>query len=502
MAKQYVPSSPRKSHKSASSRGKSVRAPRLGKRSGGRATAVKKAGVKARARGAAEGLRARPTARDGFQNYEANFISVLPLLRSFDAIEADIAAAGNGGATQASAGQIASIEWHMLQGDTQFRAGHYSAAGEEFRTARALIYQILYPPFDVPPFICGLDIALPLSAAIERDLMTVSAKMADSIRPLGSDSRPVWSQSSVAIPETLLPFTTTGFREALGKEQTLELAGAQGVALMMENKPEAAIDVMQGALTAAATGPGTVDPTMTAALELNVAAAYLQRDDHRQATTFAQNALRRFQAARDLVGQAQAQHLLALSARKAGDTAKSDELLTQAQNTLRLASLPPGPILREPLPRGAAGQTCISGDYSASTSDSSQHRAAARGHRCAPARSAERDREQRDRIVHLARPGSERRLGLDCIHGRRPETTAGEALEIGHPRRTEDGVLQYRRRCGAHVCQPNERSLLPASGGEESQRAGLHFDRSHLDRGLARAPLRLRPAGEDWRLLP
>ncbi len=272
-----------------------------------------------------------------FKDYDANFASVLPKLRLREDIVADLGASASGQATTVTQSMLAEIELHIKDGDDYYRRRQFDPALREFKQARALIYKTLHPDFDVGSYLGRKDIALPLSAAIENSLLEVSVRITDVIRPPAPEPRPVWRDARDVIPEVLKPLTATGFRESVGIEEVLQVASAQGVSLLNENKAEAAIDLMEDAL-ARASAPGLqVDPALTAALNLNLSAAYLQLANTPRATALANAALERFRAGKDVVGQAQALHLAGASAHKAGDAAKAKELLTQAADILKQA---------------------------------------------------------------------------------------------------------------------------------------------------------------------
>lgn len=78
-------------------------------------------------------------------NYEPNFAPVLPALRPRDVILADLTLSSTASATEDSKAKIAEVELHIRDGTEHYRFGRYEAALSEFKTARALIYNLLYP---------------------------------------------------------------------------------------------------------------------------------------------------------------------------------------------------------------------------------------------------------------------------------------------------------------------------------------------------------------------
>jgi hypothetical protein len=283
--------------------------------------------------------------------YELSFGSVLPVMRRAEDILVDLSVAGR--ATEISKAKIAEIELLIRDGDSLFRQREYDAALNKFRKARAAIYQLLHPEFDVTSFVGRKDVALPQSEALEKSLLDLSARIIDTLRPPSLDPRPIWRDSRDVIPAELKRYTTYGFRESVGIEETIQRASTQGVSLLNDGKPEAAIDIMEDALSRA-TAPGVqADQALTAALELNLSAAHVQGGDLQKATGFATKALERFRGNKDLVGQAQALHMIGVSKQKAGDATGAKQSFTQAATTFKEASgvsaTVPGPVLG-PLP--------------------------------------------------------------------------------------------------------------------------------------------------------
>ena len=263
-------------------------------------------------------------------NFESSFVSVLPRMRSFSEIDADLAVASSG-ATGASKAMIARIESHIHQGDDLYTRRQYLGALNEFKQARAMIYSILYPDFHVGGYLRGKELMLPLSPAIEKSLMDASVRLTDAIRPLDITPQPVIRREmQEQVPDSLKPMVTVGFRESK-PDEIAQLATSQGVSLLQDQKPQAAADVMEDALARAG---AQLNPALKAALQLNIAAAHLQSGDTQNGSKFAGLALEQFKAAQDPVGQAQALHLSGVSLQKSGNTAAAKPLFQQASDLL------------------------------------------------------------------------------------------------------------------------------------------------------------------------
>lgn len=274
-----------------------------------------------------------------FRPYDANFISVLPKMRASEDILADINLAASGRATDLNTSNVAKIEMMIKTGDALYRRRQYEPALDQFRRARGEIYSLLYPGFDASAHLLQKDVALPVSQALENGLLTLSGTLANAIRPTEIEPKSrLRANLSDRLPDTLARFTRTGFRESVTGDETLQAAAAEGVALLNDNKPEAAIDLMLDALGRPGTPNQPPDVALTAALHLNLATAYLQTSDAPRATKMANKALKLFRTAKDTVGEAQALHASAIAAQRAGDAAKAKKLFTQAAETLKQAS--------------------------------------------------------------------------------------------------------------------------------------------------------------------
>ncbi|HVB25310.1 MAG TPA: tetratricopeptide repeat protein [Ktedonobacteraceae bacterium] len=276
-----------------------------------------------------------------FKAYDASFASVLPRLRARLDIVADLDRSVSGGATDSARGMIAEIELHISDGDNFYKRKQYDSALNEFKKARALIYKALHPQFDVSAYIGRKDVVLPVSKAIEDSLLDVSLRIADVIRPAALESGPIFKQNGLdSMPQALQTYMATGFREAVSLDESLQLASAGGVALLNDNKPEAAVRLMEEALISARAANAHSDPILTAALELNLSGAYLQLANPQKATELAAASLEHFKRSGDQVGQAQALHLSAMSAQKNGETDRAKQLFAQAANILTKLSAP------------------------------------------------------------------------------------------------------------------------------------------------------------------
>jgi tetratricopeptide (TPR) repeat protein len=278
--------------------------------------------------------------------YEATFASVLPQQRLRSSILADLNYLNPGKATDASIAQIAKIELHIKNASDLFRTNQYNGALDEYKQARASIYKILYPGFDVKATLGRKDILLPISAVLEQELINSSIRIGEIIKPLEALDNSIYTKVDNGMPDHLKSFTETGFKEANHIAEMVENASAQGVALMQDDKPEAAINMMEDVLKQTSLQNEVLEPTLAGALQLNLAAAYIQVSNMEKASSFANESLKSFETGKDSVGQAQALHMMGVSASKTGDAAKSKEFLDKASSLLEVKQ----PLLQDVAP--------------------------------------------------------------------------------------------------------------------------------------------------------
>ena len=274
-------------------------------------------------------------------DFQFSFTPVSPLLRSDAEITADLS--GPGGATGATRAAIAAVESHIANGDSLGGQGQYSGALSEYALARAAIYQLLYPGFDANAYSRSVAASLPVSPDLETALVSASARLVDVMRPLTVPTPPVTrSFSTAAIPADLQSFTATGFRESVAADQGIQAAAAQAAALLADQKPEAAIDLLSATLAQITAGPSVFDPRLRAALELNLSAAYLQSGNPAAAAAPANAAAGLFKSAGDVVGEAQAIHLSGISAIQQGNATAGQQQLQTAASLLKSLPGPAG----------------------------------------------------------------------------------------------------------------------------------------------------------------
>jgi hypothetical protein len=265
--------------------------------------------------------------------YEASFTSVIPQLRQKESILADLKLANSGKASDASRAQIAEIELHIKNGQEFCLQNQYNSALLEFKRARGLIYKILYPNFDVSASIGRIDVLLPVSKGLEDIIIGTSIKIGDIIKPLETESKIVYNSLDNSFPDSLKAYMSTGFKEENALREFIELISLQAVSLLHDQNPTAAIGLMEEVLTQTRQEQ-RLDPELSSALQLNLAAAYMQVSNLEQASKFARASLIDFEKTNDTIGQAQALHILGVSASNKGDNKAATELLDKASGLM------------------------------------------------------------------------------------------------------------------------------------------------------------------------
>ena len=273
-----------------------------------------------------------------FKNYDANFSAVLPRMRSVAEISADVELWRSGRATDLTRSQVASIELQIRTADDLYQRRQYEPALQQFRQARASIYALLYPGFNTHAYGIAKDRLLPVSTVIENSLIDLSLRLTDSMRPLMIESMPLTRMvATEAVPEPLVQFMQTGFRESQNADEFLQAAAAQGVSLLKDGKPEAAIEVMSQAIDHRNSN-GTPDQSMLAAIHLNLASAFVQSANPEKAIESARTARKLFRSTRDGIGLAQALHGEAIATQRTGNTEAARQLFSKAAETLNEAT--------------------------------------------------------------------------------------------------------------------------------------------------------------------
>ena len=272
-----------------------------------------------------------------FENYVANFSAVLPRMRSVAAISADVELWRSGRATDITRGQIAAIELQIKVADDLYQRRQYDPALQQFRQARASIYALLYPAFNISAYANAKDRLLPVSKVMETSLIDLSLRITDSMRPLTIESIPLTRMvATESVPQPLVQFMQTGFREFQNADELLQAAAAHGVALVNDGKPEAAIELMSQALDAK-NSSGTPDRALLAAVNLNIASALVQAGTPEKAIGLARTAQKLFRSTQDGIGFAQALHGEAVATQRAGDASGAEKLFSQAAESLTAA---------------------------------------------------------------------------------------------------------------------------------------------------------------------
>lgn len=268
-----------------------------------------------------------------FGNYEMVLASALPLLRPVEEIVADLELAGNSGPSR----QVAEIELRIAEGEELARQRKYRAALNKFKTARGLVYKILYPGFDVGAYVGGrVSQLLPLTAQLEENLLSATVALLDMNRPAKVATDNVLGVATPTIAKEVAGHTLTGYREAVGTESTIQRASEQALSLIRDAKPEAAVALLTATLREAE--GQRVAPPLAAALQLNLAAARTQAGDAGGGVEAAKTAQASFKRAEDGVGQAQALHAIGVAQQQLGETEAAKRSLAQAAELLQKAT--------------------------------------------------------------------------------------------------------------------------------------------------------------------
>lgn len=262
-----------------------------------------------------------------FQEYEKVLAATLPSMRSIDTITTDIDRDGSG-----TNGTVAAIELYIKLGDQAYRRKKYDNALYNYKKARAQIYKLLYPKFNVDSYASNLrHVLLPVSNALESGIINASLQILDVIRPQVVEAESLLGISKENIAKDVSEFEKIGFQESVDIEGTLQRASDEGIALMQEDKFGAAIGVMESSLALA---NNNTDPSLLAALQLNLAGAQMQVGQVAEAQKTAILSTKNFAKAKDSIGQAQAIHMTAITENKLGNKDVAQRLFKKAADLL------------------------------------------------------------------------------------------------------------------------------------------------------------------------
>lgn len=268
-----------------------------------------------------------------FNNYEMVLSSVWAKPRAIDAILADLANLSDTDLEH----RVAEIELRIAEGDELARGRQYDGALNKYKSARGLIYKILYPGFNVSAYANRrMDLALPLNEKIEASLLEATASMVDINRPKNVPTSPVVDVNAPRIDRRTGIYNQDGYREIVGIEETIQQASEQAVTLLGDGKAAAAVRLLDSTL--AQTRGQRVEAALLGTLTLNLAAAQIGSGQNETAVKTAALARRRFSGAKDGVGQAQAMHLQAIGLLAQGNRESADKMFKAAAAQLAKAS--------------------------------------------------------------------------------------------------------------------------------------------------------------------
>jgi hypothetical protein len=285
-----------------------------------------------------------------FKNYEMVLASALPTMRPIGAIVADLEVVGSGPTST----QVAAVELCIAEGEALARQGKHQAALDQFKTARGLIYQILYPGFDVTAYVGSrVTTLLPLTAAIEKSLLAATVALLDVNRPAEVAEDIGFGIATPAIASEVAGHVQTGYRERVPVESAIQRASEEALSLIGATKPEAAVALLDA--TVRETEGQRVAPPLAAALQLNLAVARTQAGDAAGGAEAAKSAQASFKRAEDSIGQAQALHTMGVAQQQLGDAEGAKRSFTRAAELLEQAPGPQG--TREPDSGRGGGRT-------------------------------------------------------------------------------------------------------------------------------------------------
>jgi tetratricopeptide (TPR) repeat protein len=262
--------------------------------------------------------------------YETYLAPISPTMRSQEQIKESLNIGVAMNSKNLTAAKLAQIEVLITEGDNLFREQKYLEAGKRYKEARAEIFALMYPTFSISKYLLAKDTVLPLNRLIEANLQDISARMIDTCRPKIVEREPVfWPTDVNPLPRNLAPMTKIGFHEQAMLKEDLEAAVLDAAFLLEDGKPQSAAYMLLAAK--ARVRPNLrVDSRIIAAIDMNLAVAYIQMGQATNAAKSAKEALSWFSKAKDVVGQSQATHLAGIAALERGQKAEAARKFKQA----------------------------------------------------------------------------------------------------------------------------------------------------------------------------
>ncbi len=264
-----------------------------------------------------------------FHNYEMVLSSAWTTTRDIDLIVADMQTPAQ---TELQL-QMMQIELAIAEGDRLARGRKYDPALKKFKEARALIYKILYPPFDVPYYVNDrVGHILPATAELENSLLQATAAILDMNRPSHVPTAPPVGVQAPPIGREVALYAREGYREIVAGDEAVQRASEQALALMSQGKAQTATALLESTLQDVQ--EQEVDPALLGALTLNLSAAQLQAGQSERALETTQLSRRHFLVSGDTIGEAQALHLGGVSYQQLGNHDQAQELFQAAADIL------------------------------------------------------------------------------------------------------------------------------------------------------------------------
>jgi len=277
-------------------------------------------------------------------NYELHLSPVSFNWRAESSIQADIDGAVSGAASAVARAKVAAIEAQLRRGDRLYRRRNYEAAVAEYQKARAAIYAIIRPKF-LPEFSAQIeDLLLPLNTKIENQLLAASPHVINSVRPANEvHAMQLAPASDSDLPANLQARQKLGFQETKELDSTIRQAMATAYELVVEDRPQAAADLLLTTHREASRNNARPDAGLMASLELNLASTFVQLAETTQGMKFAKSAAARFRRRRDTIGEAQSTHVLGLNQKVANKAKQAKASFKEAANLIERAGQSPSP---------------------------------------------------------------------------------------------------------------------------------------------------------------
>jgi hypothetical protein len=236
-----------------------------------------------------------------------------------------------------SAATVNAIRAAVQAAAAAFNLRRYPLAVQQYKTAQALCYKLLYPQHHISQYVARDSLMHPVGKQIEQALAVAGLRLIAGIQPDVTPPSPPVRVDGVGPDENGQRLAGLGFQlAAAGAEDRVTL----GTSLLAKGQPQEAAGVLREAIEQLRADDSS-DAGLQGTALLNLSSALLAQNDTAGAARAATQAARLFGAAQDALGEAQSLHAAGVATQRAGNAAQAEQLLAQASERFASATRQP-----------------------------------------------------------------------------------------------------------------------------------------------------------------